>query len=96
MPCLSTGDRSLRDKLAEGIRETFDCSGTRLSGDDISACEMNFCPVWTFYHGEMDRLTGRLPEGNDLYTRVPGYEFGREYAGFNIYRQGEWRDMPAS
>jgi hypothetical protein len=89
---LSTGDRKLHDDTVDTVRKTFKCNDVHSFGDDVFECEINFDSRWTFPHQEMEKLTEKLPEGNDLYVRVISYEFGCEYVGFNIYTSGEWCD----
>ncbi|GHV54034.1 DNA topoisomerase [Bacteroidia bacterium] len=89
---LSTKDRDLRDRLKESIRQSFRCDTVLYGNSEVFDCEIEFDSKWTFPQGEMEKLTGGIPQESGLYIRVPSYEFGCGYAGSNIYAGGEWRD----
>ncbi len=86
---LSTSSKENYSKLVERIQKGFECYNVSELTENES-CEIDFESKWTFPHKEFKKLTDEIGQDDSLYIRVLSYEFGCEYVGFNIYRDGEW------
>ena len=89
---LTTRDKTLRDSVKKLIEETFTCNDSKSIDGEVFECKIKFDSRWIFPYKEMEELSKKFAEGNDLHIHVISYEFGCEYVGFNIYAYGEWRD----
>ncbi|WP_062052968.1 hypothetical protein [Aquimarina longa] len=65
---------------------------------DLDECfiEAHFQSKWSFPNVEMQQLAQQLKQNypnecKDLYMRCLSYEFGCEYADFQIFENGKWQ-----